>query len=285
MRGTSLARVQPQETVLPEAVRLGEKAVAAIWWRYQQNPERYQRYGRWFALSLLAALIDGKLLLAIATGAAAYRAAITSGQPSHQSLQRLSQQARSHLAQPQLRPYWLSGLTFAGTYLVSAVWVELHSPWLAIACLGMGAANVALLGWVIRSESAPSPASEHRLRGTSESVDGCWWQQLTDPDALKRLMAVRHLTRWLLSSETAEQVYLPGSGLTVRSHLVDCFHLMLTQEPEPLVRTALRESLRLLQPPPKSSAPQLGQGPPPIPSMMQRPRAVAHRPCVEYVEP
>ncbi|NEQ44411.1 MAG: hypothetical protein F6K00_12965 [Leptolyngbya sp. SIOISBB] len=100
---------------------------------------------------------------------------------------------------------------------------------------------------------------------------------------MKRLLAVRSLLHWSLSSEVTTETYLPGTGVTVQSHLVDCFRVMLTHESEPIVRIALLEGLKALQP-----KPQLPPGQPAMAPLQAKPQTIQtpmRQRSVEYVEP
>jgi hypothetical protein len=115
---------------------------------------------------------------------------------------------------------------------------------------------------------------------------------LVHSDALQRLIAVRQLVR-LVSQWPDARDYL-GAQVSMQSHLTDCFHVMLAHEPEPIVRSAVREGLTLLRQPS-----QLAPGPEPLPDMsplaeaddelaappqpLETPRS-PRRMAVEYVE-
>ena len=79
-----------------------------------------------------------------------------------------------------------------------------------------------------------------------------------------------------LSEPSAPQVQpLPAQPL------LDCLHLMLAQENEPIVRSAIREGLDLLR-----EKPQLSAGAPAVATPMRRPAtSKVRRSVVEYVEP
>ncbi|MEM9816542.1 MAG: hypothetical protein AAF827_09115, partial [Cyanobacteria bacterium P01_D01_bin.6] len=109
------------------------------------------------------------------------------------------------------------------------------------------------------------------------------WDDLSAADPIKRLLAVRSLLQWCLSSEAGTATYLPGTDVTVRSHLVDCFRVMLTRESEPIIRVALIDGLKALQP-----KPQLPAGQPAMPPLQSKPQTVpvpVVQRAVEYVEP
>jgi hypothetical protein len=78
------------------------------------------------------------------------------------------------------------------------------------------------------------------LRTQAPASDPFYRQQLndlSDPDPLKRLIAVRELTHLTNAS----------SPITA-SHLAECFRLILDRETEPLVCSALLDGLQQLNP-------------------------------------
>ena len=115
------------------------------------------------------------------------------------------------------------------TYLAAAIWAESDNRWLATGTVleGMGTLlTLTLLGWHIVSQQ--NQESETQL-------EKCL-NQLTEPDPIKRLIAVRQLIK-LKSKGT-----LPSRD---RHQIEDYFHLLLKQESEPLIRQAIAEHLHL----------------------------------------
>ncbi|WP_448572121.1 hypothetical protein [Trichothermofontia sp.] len=122
------------------------------------------------------------------------------------------------------------GLATLSTFLAIAVWSEADHPWTA--------ASLILQGWVIlltcglvvwqiglRPETAIAPSLEQDLMA------------LTQADPLQRLITVRRLGRQLPQLEAPQQ-----------REVRDCLQLLLTQEPESLVREAALETLQSLAP-------------------------------------
>ncbi|WP_225886591.1 hypothetical protein [Leptolyngbya sp. PCC 6406] len=279
-----------------------------------------RRYGRWFALALMAALVDGKLLLAVAVGLGVYRYAIA---PSFSSRslgislgQHLRRMCQGFGQRSGALPWVVGTGAFGATYLTAALWAEVGG-WPTLAFVSLGGLNVLtlLLLWQNRNGQGPAPRDHRGALSPSEGFGFApqrqpplqrhsatqavvaapgqrdlshldlshleqRWQHLYDADPLKRLIAVRWLAQWGLQDAQGEAAYLPGTEISVRSHLADCYHLMLTQEPEPAVRAALRDALGLLKP-----KPQLSPGQPPMPPLRAPVvPATCHRP-VEYLEP
>lgn len=146
-------------------------------------------------------------------------------------------------------------ITFLSAYLAIAIWLESDSPWLATGIILQGFATLLILMLIVwqglnRNADKSEPDFDHILAN------------LTDSDPLKRLIAVRQATQWVSQDNQS----LPASRSTrqpavipTASHLADCFHLMLNQETEPIVRSALLDSLQLL-----SQHKRLAQGSEPL---------------------
>jgi hypothetical protein len=251
-------------------------------------------------LAALAALADSKLLLAGMVGFGLYRWAIADPELIQaQALVRTALRQGQHwLAAPWVRPLALSSGGFGLTYLTAICWADL-GPLPTALLLGFGSINLVTLGllwqgrdrlWNPQFQTVAPPAEAHNGPQQSSSLeptlDEEHWQRLSDGDPLKRLLAVRWLTQWSLENPAGEAAYLPGTQITVRDHLVDCFHLMLTQEGEPAVRAALRDAIALLRP-----KPQLGPGQPPLSPLAKAARSrrdesvVSLQRRVEYLEP
>ncbi|MEL6384865.1 MAG: hypothetical protein AAFQ89_20870 [Cyanobacteria bacterium J06626_18] len=257
------------------ARQLGEQARATSVQIYQKNAHLLNRYGRWFWLAWLAALVDGKLLLAIALSTLTYRLVTTGYQIPWEKLEPLCDRFYTQIQQISHNPLGAGMLTFGATYGLTAAWSELGGSWAAAALSGLSIMNVLLLARSKRSESTDPQPFDQLFEDLPESQ----WQHLTASDPVQRLLAVRSLLRWSLSEAGAAN-YLPGTDVTGRSHLVDCFRVMLTHETEPLVRVALIEGLKALQP-----KPQLSPGQPAIQPLVARSPHVQAQRCVEYVEP
>lgn len=245
-------------------LRLGHGATDKLSEVYRQNARVYRRYGRWFLLALLAALVDGKLLIAIAAGLSTYRLVASDHSEVDRQITQVLHHLRCLLADPQRRRWVLTASAFAMTYGIAALWAELGTSWASVAFLTLGMTNaIALLALSQGDCAATPPDSPVQAQDAALGGDrmASQWHLLTHADSLRRLMAVRDLTHW--ATARRDVAYLPGSSVTLRSHLIDCFHLMLAQEPEPLVRTALREALTALHP----TIAALPQGAPPLSSL------------------
>ena len=115
------------------------------------------------------------------------------------------------------------------TYLGAAIWAESDNRWLATGTVleGMGTLlTLTLLGWHIIGQQ--NQESDTQLEK--------YLHQLTEPDPIKRLIAVRQLIK------LKEKTILPNRD---RHQIEDYFHLLLKQESETLIRQAILEHLHL----------------------------------------
>ncbi len=132
----------------------------------------------------------------------------------------------------------LAGLVALGsTYLATAVWLESDQHWMATSILleGLGILAIGcLLVWQLlnRPLQAQDRDDDHHTL----------LSDLSHPDPLKRLIAIRQITHQLLNA--SDPSGLPMSA----SQLAECFRLMLDRETEALVCRALLESMQALNP-------------------------------------
>ncbi|HEY9888917.1 MAG TPA: hypothetical protein V6D02_10985 [Candidatus Obscuribacterales bacterium] len=236
------------------------------------------RYGRWFWLASLAALVDGKLWLAIAASTLLYHWLKTGKSLAWPPLEPDYQRLCARLSRLGQRPLLASSLAFAATYGLATVGAQGGGNGAALALLSLGAGNVLLC---LRVGGTAAPLRDADIP-PGDATLAAQWDHLSAADPLKRLLAVRSLLHWSLTTPAATAVYLPGTAVTARSHLMDCFRLMLIHESEPLVRAALIEGLKALRP-----KPQLPAGQPALPplSPSMAPVSVAADRTVEYIEP
>ena len=238
------------------------------------------RYGRWFLVAWLGAMADSKLFLAIATSTVTYQFLASGDRLPWEKLAPVYEQFCTRLSRLGQSPLLASTLAFASTYGFAAAWSQLGGNWAAITLLGLGAGNVLFFLKEVNIQPAttgspPEPTTAEHLGPT--------WDDLSAADPVKRLLAVRSLLHWCLSSDASTAPYLPQTDVTVRSHLIDCFRVMLTHESEPIVRVALIEGLKALHP-----KPQLPPGQPALSPLHPKPQRVetpVRQRSVEYVEP
>ena len=116
------------------------------------------------------------------------------------------------------------------TYLVASVWADAENQWLATGAILQGLASISTLSillWSIwkRKGSAVETKLDNLLA------------DLSNPEPLKRLVAIRQLTRLLISKSLSSEHY---------SQSIEYFYLMLSEPQLPIIKNALLESLELL---------------------------------------
>ncbi len=259
--------------------------------------------------SFALGLVNGAFVLSLGIGWVAYKQlqALTPRQWAA-----LKQQVEKALPLPRSmrqQALVLSLLLAASTYTMTALWQATRSPLMAVALMGQTTLTFFVVGVFLRSggsastsrqdsgrhrQGRPGSSGQVTVQKAQDPVEQSL-EQLTHSDALQRLVAVRRLVK-LVDAIGNDSLYATGARVTLRSHLLDCFHMMLAHEPEPIVRTAVRQGLDMLRQPH-----QLPEGPPPLPtektlrandshpnpdsgksSHYQRHRPVEY---VEYVEP
>ncbi len=267
-RNSEVGRRIPVERVLRQSWQRVE------WFSRRLGARRWWPQGRWLGLSLLATLADETLWLPLVLGSLAY-GAIASGRSV--SLAAIAPHARRlqrsllHLAKT---PLGAGTLAFASTYALAAAWSELEGNWAAIVLTGLALLN----GLLLVRELAPQP-QKHPAVPVSPFGE-TQWQNLSASAPLDRLMAVRSLLHSVLDDRLSAASSM--SSADVRSHLADCFQLMLTQETDPIVQRALWEGLQRLHP-----VRQLPEGQPAIAPPGGTTVAFTSTPkrTVEYLEP
>ncbi|TVQ06425.1 MAG: hypothetical protein EA368_17005 [Leptolyngbya sp. DLM2.Bin27] len=192
--------------------------------------------------SFALGLVNGALVVSAGIALVAYQQLLQLSPRQREGLVQRLQRGLPLPRSPQQQALVLALVTGASTYTFTSLWHSTHSLLMAGLLTGQGALALFALGALLRSSQAedrvsrwetPADSIEHNLAVLSHS------------DPLKRLVAVRRLVK--LAEQQAGGY---GAGVSVRSHLIDCFTLMLSQEPEPIVRSALDESLTRLRPTP-----------------------------------
>ncbi len=194
--------------------------------------------------SLTLGLVNGALVISAGIGLVAYQQLLALSPRQRKGLMQRLQQGLPLPATPQQQALMLGLVAGASTYTFTALWHSTHSLLMAGLLTGQGALALYALGALLRSpnsttrsanrsddlwDAAPVAQVEHNLA------------LLSHPDPLKRLVAVRRLVR--LAQTDAEYLV----GVSVRSHLLDCFAIRLGQESDVIVRSALEEGQSLLR--------------------------------------
>ena len=116
------------------------------------------------------------------------------------------------------------------TYLAASVWADADNQWLATGSILQGIMSLTtliLLLWSIRGKKAASLENKFdRLL-----------LDLSDRDRLKRLVAIRQLTRLLINNRLSAEHY---------SQSIEYYRLMLSEPQPEVIKNALLESLNIL---------------------------------------
>lgn len=170
-------------------------------------------------------ILNWRLLLAIAVGILTTVWANRIQARNGQLLAAVRHEFLQQVNHPRLT-WAIGGAAAFSTYLAAAIW-QGHQPGIAIGVLSQGLAilGILLLLTERRSSQAPEISCDRLL------------SHLTSTDPLKRLLAVRQL------GQRFEQAQLN----TVQTQILgESLRLMLRQEPEVIVRNAIRDELQFL---------------------------------------
>ena len=195
------------------------------------RPEVY-KWGRWSLASFGATLMfswDWKLVVATGVGIGGMGLVYLASGKNWQQYWLLWQPFLKGSQGKLTLAVGSGAIASLSTYLAAAIWAESDNRWLATGTVleGMGTLlTLTLLGWHIIGQQ--NQDSDTQLEK--------YLHQLTEPDPIKRLIAVRQLIK-LQETKT-----LPKRD---RHQIEDYFHLLLQQESEKLIRQAILEHLHL----------------------------------------
>lgn len=197
-----------------------------------------QIYQRVFCCGVFALLwwMNWKLLLSTTVGIGSMSLCYLA-QNSH--WQRYCQQWRSFLIGSNRQLAIAVGAGASGafcTYLAAAVWTDTENRWLATGSILQGFVSLvtlALLLWSLRSRTNQETKLDRLLGDLSHS------------DRLKRLVAIRQLTRLLVTNRLSSDHYY---------QTVEYFEIMLSEPQPSTIKNALLESINLLGSEPTSSS-------------------------------
>lgn len=127
------------------------------------------------------------------------------------------------------------GIATLGAYMSLAIWADSESHWMALSLILQNLGTIAIAGLLLR-QALSLGTSKDEVALDRILAD------LTDPDPVKRLIAVRQMTD-LVNKGGFGPVSSVKSSIA-RSRAAECFRLMLSREPEALVRNALLEGLQ-----------------------------------------
>jgi hypothetical protein len=189
-------------------------------------------------LSLAIALLIWDWRLSLATGTGVGMMIFVYGLQQRSWQLPLAQLQR--LLQSPYKPLVLAGLSGGvatlTTYMATAIWQESPSPWLASGLILQGCGTLAvliLLTWLLLNR-------QHRQDQTHFDAIVA---DLTESDVLKRLIAVRQLSRF------SREALLDSTHKRIVN---EYFQLLLAQEQEVLVRDAVLDGLQQLRSLPES---------------------------------
>ncbi|MBN3897109.1 MAG: armadillo-type fold-containing protein [Nostoc sp. NOS(2021)] len=120
------------------------------------------------------------------------------------------------------------GLGTVSTYMAVAIWVDSHSPWIATGAIVQGVGTLLtliLLVWQI--------VNFHENR-EEDHLDQLL-VNLTEKDPLKRLIALRQLTKFISRKRVDS---------SVQQDVIECLQLLLSREEEVVIREAAFKSLQ-----------------------------------------
>ncbi len=203
-------------------------------WVQQLHLFTLRGQGRW-RLGLLGAIAlllwNWRLWFAIAVGLGmrvlVYRLQRQHWQPPWAKIRLLLNQV-SHT--PALA-FLSGGLAMGSTYISLCIWRDAPSPWIGAGLLLQGLGTLAVL--ILLVGLSLNHPSQGRAGQFQKLV-----LDLTEPDPLKRLVAVRQLSRLVGTTPL---------NLPQTQQVGEYLQLLLHQESEPLIRKAVLEELQTLQ--------------------------------------
>ncbi len=188
---------------------------------------------RWlFSLSTMAAMCwwNWKIFLATAIGISLMLLVYSAQQGNWQQYWR---KLRYSLTGSNLKlaiAVFSGGIGGFGTYLAASIWTDSENRWLATGSMLQGFASLLTLlllagNWWQGTERASQGKFERLL------------SDLSDREALKKLIAIRQLTSWVINDRLNRER---------RWQLIEYYRLMLSQPQIPTIQNALWEALTQL---------------------------------------
>ena len=134
------------------------------------------------------------------------------------------------------------GIATLGAYMSLAIWADSESHWMAVSAILQNFGTIAIAGLLLRQALNLGVSQDE---ATLDRI----LADLTDVDPVKRLIAVRQMTDLVNDGgfgafRSAKSSLAEPRSRIARSRAAECFRLMLSQEPEALVRNALLEGLQ-----------------------------------------
>jgi hypothetical protein len=200
--------------------------------------ERLTRSKGWLAAFTLAAVWgwwNSQLLFSTGLGIAAMMLAYRGQSWDWQLLRSLVEQFWEGPNRRFVLAVGTGGIATLGAYMSLAIWADSESHWMALSLILQNFGTIAIAGLLLR-QALSLGASKDEV-----ALDGIL-ADLTAPDPVKRLIAVQQMTD-LVNKGGFGAVSSVKSSIA-RSRAAECFRLMLSREPEALVRNALIEGLQ-----------------------------------------
>ena len=134
------------------------------------------------------------------------------------------------------------GIATLGAYMSLAIWTDSSSHWMAASLILQNFGTIAIAGLLLRQALSMGASKDEA------TVDRIL-ADLTDADPVKRLIAVRQMTDLVNNGGLGHRSFVKNQPAKPRNRIAltraaECFRLMLSQEPEALVRNALLEGLQ-----------------------------------------
>ncbi|MEG4230926.1 hypothetical protein QUA40_02235 [Microcoleus sp. Pol11C3] len=136
------------------------------------------------------------------------------------------------------------GIATLGAYMSLGVWADSESHWMALSLILQNLGTIAIAGLLLRQGLSLGAAKDEDEVALDRIL-----ADLTDADPVKRLIAVRQMTDLVNQGgfgpvRSVKSSLAKPSKRMARSRAAECFRLMLSREPEALVRNALLEGLQ-----------------------------------------
>jgi hypothetical protein len=129
------------------------------------------------------------------------------------------------------------GIATLGAYMSLAIWADSQSHWMALSLILQNFGTIAIAGLLLRQALSLGASKDEDEAGLDRILG-----DLTDADPVKRLIAVRQMTD--LVNQGGFNRVTSVKSWSARSRAAECFRLMLSREPEAIVRNALLEGLQ-----------------------------------------
>jgi len=134
------------------------------------------------------------------------------------------------------------GIATLGAYMSLAIWADSSSPWMAASLIFQNFGTITIAGLLLRQALSMGASKD-------EAAIDRILADLTDADPVKRLIAVRQMTDLVNNGGFGDRSFVKNMPAKPRNRIAltraaECFRLMLSQEPEALVRNALLEGLQ-----------------------------------------